>query len=91
VSTETPAGAARRVSASEALSRVADPAAAKRDEVYVVLSGTGTFFDGKERRAFAAGDFLFVAAGREHRFEDFSDDFATWVLFYGPEGGEAAD
>jgi len=25
------------------------------------------------------------------RFEEFSDDFATWVMFYGPEGGEAAD
>ena len=23
-----------------------------------------------------------------HRFEEFSDDFATWVMFYGPEGGE---
>jgi hypothetical protein len=22
------------------------------------------------------------------RFEDFSDDFATWVIFYGPPGGE---
>jgi hypothetical protein len=24
----------------------------------------------------------------EHRFEDPSDDFGTWVMFYGPEGGE---
>lgn len=23
-----------------------------------------------------------------HRFEEFSEDFATWVFFYGPEGGE---
>ena len=23
-------------------------------------------------------------------FEDFTDDFSTWVFFYGPEGGEAA-
>jgi hypothetical protein len=29
-----------------------------------------------------------VAAGVQHRFEEFSDDFATWVIFYGPEGGE---
>ena len=29
-----------------------------------------------------------LAAGVEHRFEDFSADFATWVFFYGPEGGE---
>jgi len=23
-----------------------------------------------------------------HRFEEFSNDFAVWVFFYGPEGGE---
>jgi hypothetical protein len=34
------------------------------------------------------GELLFVPAGVVHRFEDFSDDFATWVMFYGPEGGE---
>lgn len=36
------------------------------------------------------GDLLFVPAGVEHRFGPFTDDFATWVLFYGPEGGENA-
>ena len=61
-----------------------------RDEAYVVARGTGTFWDGATRRPVAPGDFLFVAAGVPHRFEDFSDDFAVWVLFYGPEGGEAA-
>jgi len=33
-------------------------------------------------------DLLFVAAGTEHRFEDFSEDLAVWVVFYGPRGGE---
>ena len=60
-----------------------------RDEVYVVVSGTGMFVRDGERVAFQPGDFLFVPAGLDHRFEDFSDDFVTWVLFYGPEGGEA--
>jgi len=60
-----------------------------QDEVYVVASGTGTFWDGETRRVVAPGTLLFAAAGRPHRFEDFSDDFATWVLFYGPDGGEA--
>jgi hypothetical protein len=23
-----------------------------------------------------------------HRFEEFTDDFYTWVIFYGPDGGE---
>ena len=31
---------------------------------------------------------LFVPAGVEHRFDDFSDDFAAWVVFFGPKGGE---
>jgi mannose-6-phosphate isomerase-like protein (cupin superfamily) len=60
-----------------------------RDEVYVVIAGTGIFQDDGERRPFGPGDLLFVAAGVEHRFHDFSDDFSTWVVFYGPEGGEA--
>ena len=60
-----------------------------RDEVYVVVSGTGDFLNGDERTTFAPGDFLFVPAGVVHRFENFTDDFVTWVFFYGPEGGEA--
>lgn len=60
-----------------------------RDEAYVVIAGSGMFNCGGERRHFGPGDFLFAAAAVEHRFEQFSDDFATWVFFYGPEGGEA--
>ena len=60
-----------------------------RDELYFVASGTGWFVNGPERRPFAPGDAIFVPAGEVHRFEDFSDDFAVWVVFYGPEGGEA--
>lgn len=30
------------------------------------------------------GALLHVAAHEAHRFEDFSDDFAVWVVFYGP-------
>lgn len=60
-----------------------------RDEVYVVASGSGFFWVEGERRAFGPGDALFVAAHAAHRFEDFSDDFATWVFFYGPVGGES--
>ncbi len=60
----------------------------EQDEVYMVVSGSGIFFSGGERVSFQPGDFLFVPAGREHRFENFTDDFATWVIFYGPAGGE---
>ncbi len=61
-----------------------------RDEVYFVARGTGSFFDGENRRAVEAGAVLFVPAGHIHRFEDFSPDFIVWVIFYGPEGGEAS-
>lgn len=61
-----------------------------RDEVYVVVSGSGEFVCGDARTTFAPGALLFVPAGVVHRFEHFSPDFAAWVLFYGPDGGEAA-
>ena len=59
-----------------------------RDEVYGILSGTGRFLRGSEEVIFERGDVLFVAAGENHRFVDFSQDFVAWVFFYGPEGGE---
>lgn len=62
-----------------------------QDEIYIIQSGHGFFFNGDERLPFEPGEALFVPAGVVHRFEDFSDDFAAWVVFYGPEGGEAGD
>ena len=59
-----------------------------QDELYFVARGSGTFVCAGERVAFQTGDALFAAAGVEHRFEDFTDDFETWVVFYGREGGE---
>lgn len=61
----------------------------RRDELYVVIAGRGLFVCGGARQPFEAGEVLFVPAGVEHRFEEFSEDFATWVIFYGPDGGEA--
>lgn len=52
-----------------------------RDEVYVVASGSGYVVNGDSRQKFETGGVLFVAAGIEHRFEDFSEDFSTWVFF----------
>lgn len=60
-----------------------------RDELYVVISGSGHFVNGSARHPFRSGEVLFVPAGTEHRFEQFTEDFTTWVFFYGPEGGEA--
>lgn len=59
-----------------------------QDEVYIVQSGSGFFVHGDNRQAFEPGEALFVPAGDVHHFEDFSDDFAAWVVFYGPNGGE---
>lgn len=60
-----------------------------RDELYVVASGSGVFLNGDTRHTFGPGDALFVPAGVVHRFESFTADFQVWVVFYGPEGGEA--
>jgi len=63
----------------------------EQDEIYIVHTGSGKFLRGDECFAFAPGDALFVPAGVEHRFVDFTKDFGAWVVFYGPEGGEAAE
>jgi mannose-6-phosphate isomerase-like protein (cupin superfamily) len=60
----------------------------EQDELYVVVRGGGVLFHDGRRDAFATGDAMFIAAGVEHHFEDFSDDLAIWVIFYGPAGGE---
>jgi len=54
-----------------------------RDELYVVASGAGQFRVEGKLRPCQAGDLLFAAAHATHRFEDFSNDFAAWVIFYG--------
>ncbi len=59
-----------------------------QDELYVITSGTGTYYCDGWRKPCAVGDILFVPAEVEHRFENFSADFACWVIFYGAKGGE---
>lgn len=61
-----------------------------QDEIYIVHTGSGEFLLGEECIRFAPGDALFVPAGVEHRFVNFTQDFGAWVLFYGPMGGETA-
>ena len=50
-------------------------------------TGAGVFRRGADRVPFGPGDFLFVAAGVSHAFETFTNDFKTWVIFFGPKGG----
>lgn len=60
-----------------------------RDECYVIIEGAGGVeMDGKIVD-FVAGDLIFVAAGVPHRFVNFGQSLLCWVIFYGPEGGEA--
>ena len=56
----------------------------EQDEIYVVISGDGIFQNGDQRYPFQPGDLLFVPAGVEHRFLEFSEDFKTWVIFFMP-------
>lgn len=60
----------------------------EQDEIYVIMKGRGVLFHDGKRDAFEPGDVMFIAAGTEHHFEDFSEDLAVWVVFYGPTGGE---
>ena len=60
-----------------------------RDEIYVIASGKAIFQLAGDRTPVEPGDVLFVPAGVQHRFEEFDTDFATWVFFYGPIGGES--
>jgi mannose-6-phosphate isomerase-like protein (cupin superfamily) len=59
-----------------------------QDEIYFVIRGRGVLVHDGKRDAFGPGDILFVAAGVEHHYADFSDDLALWRVFYGVEGGE---
>ena len=59
-----------------------------RDEIYVVVTGSGDFTCEGETRPFKPGAVLFAPAGADHRFLDFTDDLSVWVIFYGPEGGD---
>jgi mannose-6-phosphate isomerase-like protein (cupin superfamily) len=61
----------------------------EQDEIYIVVSGSGEFVADGQGSTFAPGDALFVPAGVEHRFTRFTPDLVTWVIFYGPQGGEA--
>ena len=59
-----------------------------QDELYVVVSGHARFDHNGTVMPAETGDVLFVPAGDPHFFLDMSDDFATWVIFWGPKGGE---
>jgi mannose-6-phosphate isomerase-like protein (cupin superfamily) len=60
------------------------------DEIYVVLSGRGSFSADEEVRHVGPGDVLFVPARQPHRFHDITDELRLAVIFAPPEGSTAA-
>ncbi len=60
----------------------------EQDEIYFIHRGTGELVINGQRYPFKLGDCLFVPANISHRFENFSNDFGTWAVFWGPKGGE---
>ena len=55
----------------------------ERDELYFVAAGTARYRVEDRVTDVGPGDVLFCAARVAHVFEDNSDDFSVWVLFYG--------
>lgn len=60
----------------------------RQDELYIIRRGSASFTKEGVTLSVSEGDVLFVEASAEHRFSEFSDDFSTWVIFWGPDGGE---
>ena len=61
-----------------------------QDEIYFIVRGRGVLVHNSTRDPFESGDLLFVAAGTEHQFEEITEDFALWRVFYGPNGGDVS-
>lgn len=52
------------------------------DEFYFVARGSGELVIEDERFSCVVGDAFFVPAKKKHHFENFTDDFATWAVFF---------
>jgi mannose-6-phosphate isomerase-like protein (cupin superfamily) len=52
------------------------------DEFYFIVRGCGELVIADERFPFEPGDVFFVPAMVQHRFENFTEDFATWAIFF---------
>ncbi len=52
------------------------------EEFYFIVRGRGELIIEEERFSCASGDAFFVPVKAVHHFENFTDDFATWVVFF---------
>ncbi|MGD0075096.1 MAG: cupin domain-containing protein [Candidatus Binataceae bacterium] len=57
----------------------------QRDELYIVAAGTGCYRMEDKVIPVGTGDLLFAPAHVAHGFEGISENFAAWVVFYGPK------
>lgn len=53
-----------------------------KDEFYFIVRGTGELVIENESFPCEVGDAFFVPAKKVHHFENFTDDFATWAIFF---------
>lgn len=54
-----------------------------RNEAYVVVRGSATLEIEGVAQPIAAGDLAWIPRQVTHRFDDISDDFSAWVMFFG--------
>jgi len=54
----------------------------EKDEFYFIVRGSGGLIIENERFSCTAGDAFFVAAKLPHHFENFTEDFAAWAVFF---------
>lgn len=54
----------------------------EEDEFYFIVRGSGELMIDGERFNCETGDVFFVEAKVPHHFENFTEDFATWAIFF---------
>jgi len=54
----------------------------EEDEFYFIVSGKGELIIGEDKFSCEGGDAFFVPKLVKHHFENFTEDFATWAVFF---------
>ncbi len=54
----------------------------EEDEFYFIIKGSSDLIIKGDRFSCESGDSFFVPARAEHHFENFTDDFAAWAIFF---------
>ncbi|WP_319557780.1 cupin domain-containing protein [Thiomicrorhabdus sp.] len=52
----------------------------KHDTLFFVTSGDGYVFNNGKQHPVEKGEVVFVKAGKDHKFFNFSLDFTTWIV-----------